>query len=103
MNVLLTNQEVKVNVQHHSCVCNKDMLHVVVLIRSVLIPYEVTDKSSHHEPVAADRLEEVAFRLEHIVGIVKDRLTFLGLDRRLPAVKGEPLTVNGVGLTFYLR
>lgn len=42
------------------------MFHVVVLVRFVFVPDEVSDEPAHYESVSADFFQEVALSLEHV-------------------------------------
>lgn len=103
MNILLTHQKVQVDVQHYRCVGHKNMLHIVILIRSVLVPNKVPNESSNHKSVSTYLLQEVALTFEHIVWGWDCGSVVFGLYSRLSPVKGNALAVDCVSLAFYLR
>lgn len=53
------------------------MLHVVVLIRSVLIPDEVSDETPDHETITTQLLQKVAFALKLLVRVGSSVTTLL--------------------------
>lgn len=61
------------------------MLHVVVLVRSVFVPDEISDESLYYESVSAQLLEEVALASEHgvVLGYFQLFLGFLCLETSL--------------------
>lgn len=79
------------------------MLHIIVFIRSVLVPNEVTNESSHHESVSTNLLQEVALAFEHIVRDRQWGYCVFGLYCSLLSVKGNSLAVDCVSLAFYFR
>lgn len=51
MNILLLYQKFQINIQHYRSIRHKDMLHVVILVRSVFVPYEISNETLHHKSV----------------------------------------------------
>jgi hypothetical protein len=67
MYVLLLHQERQVYIQHHCCVCHKDMLHVEILVGFVFVPDKITDKSTHYEAVSTQFFQKVTVGLEDFI------------------------------------
>ena len=67
MNIFLCDEKAEVNIEHDSSICDEYVFHIEVLIRSVFIPYEISYKSFHNEPIFADLLKEVALSIKHIL------------------------------------
>lgn len=75
------------------------MLHVVVLTRTVFVPDEVSDETTHHESVATQLLQEVAVGLEDLVWIEDGAGALqLGMELSGLAVEGGSLGVQGLVL-----
>lgn len=51
MDVLFLYQKFQINIQHYRSICHKDVLHVVILVRSVFVPYEIPNETLHHKSV----------------------------------------------------
>lgn len=56
MNILLAHKKIEVDVQHDRSVGDKYMFHVVVLVRSIFVPDEITNKTTNHETITAHLL-----------------------------------------------
>jgi hypothetical protein len=51
MDVLFLYQKFQINIQHYRSICHKDVLHVVILVRSIFVPYEISNETLHHKSV----------------------------------------------------
>lgn len=69
MNVVLVDQKVKVYIQHHSCIGYEDMFHIVVLLRLIFIPNEISDESLHDVSIPAELLQKIALAFKHALVI----------------------------------
>lgn len=65
MNVFFFYQKFQVDIEHNCSICNKDVLHIVIFIRPVLVPYEISDETLYHEPISAQLFKEIAFAFKH--------------------------------------
>lgn len=97
MNVALTNQEAEVNVEHNGGVSHKDMLHVVVLLRFILIPDEVSDESFNNVSIPTQLLQEITFTLKHTL-LIGDRITLLTVKACLMFLQRN-ITLNSLVFT----
>jgi hypothetical protein len=79
------------------------MLHVVILVRSVFVPDEVSDESADHETVATHLLQEITLTLEHLVQVLTWQV-FCTLQRNscLLAIERRTICLGGVDLALGL-
>ena len=93
MDVLLRHQKAEIYVQHNSCVCYEDMLHVEILVRFVFVPDEISYEPTHYKSVFAELLQKIAVFFKYLV---RDSVSCH--DQVLGVVLGgSPLETRSVG------
>jgi hypothetical protein len=67
MDIFFCDKKTEVDIKHYGSICDKDVFHIKIFIRSIFVPDKVSDKSFHNKPVLAKLLKEVALSIEHIL------------------------------------
>ncbi len=67
MDVALANQKVEINVEHDSSIGYKDVFHVIVLLRFVLVPNEISNKPFHNIAITAEFFQKITLAVEHVL------------------------------------
>lgn len=101
MNIILAYQKVEIYVEHNSSIGDKNMLHVVVLLRFVLVPNEVADKPFHNVSISAQFFQKVALAVEHVL-IFQVGTTVFTLDCCLVPLKSDK-TLYSLAFTVSFR
>ena len=65
MNVLFLYQKFQINIQHYRSIRHKDVLHVIILVWSILVPYEISNEAFHNKSVLTQLLQKIALSPEH--------------------------------------
>ena len=73
------------------------MFHVIVLLRFILVPNEVPNKSLHNISIAAEFLQKIALAIEHVLFIYIGTTIFT-LNGCLMSLKRD-IALNGLALT----
>jgi len=90
MNVILIDKEAEVDIKHNCCISHKDMLHVIVLLRFIFIPNEISNKSLHYITITTHLLQKITLAFEHTL-LMYIRSDILAMNRCLMLLQNRCL------------